>query len=278
MTFPTRLLAPGEEVYLDSRPHWSLLFWPSVVTVLVLAGCVAVVVLWSSAPVWMAWVLLGFGLAALANLLARYVSWRTKSFVVTSQRIVYRTGIVRRTGREIPIGRVQDVTYHQTVVERIVRAGSLTVESAGRQGQDPFPAIRRPDEVQSLINRVVGQATGGYAVAQGSGSPPPPASPANAAPAPASATPVAAIPFPTSPAPAAASFPAPPPMAPNPFPATPPITDPTPRVAPAATQQAPAPRQATIAQQLGELADLHKHGVITDAEYEHKRQELLDRL
>src|SRR5208282_5565872 len=50
MTFPVKLLAPGEEVYLDSRPNWSYLFWPSVLTVLVLAGCVAVVVLWASAP------------------------------------------------------------------------------------------------------------------------------------------------------------------------------------------------------------------------------------
>ena len=112
----------------------------------------------ASAPVWVGWVLLAVSLGALAYLAARYIGWRTKSFVVTSQRIVYRTGVVRRTGREIPIGRVQDVTYHQTVVERIVRAGSLTVESAGRQGRDPFPDISRPAEVQSLINRVVAQA------------------------------------------------------------------------------------------------------------------------
>ena len=144
MTFPTKLLAPGEEVYLDSRPHWSLLFWPSVLTVLVFAACIAVIVHWPNAPIWTAWVLLGVAAVALLNLLARYVSWRTKSFVVTSRRIVYRTGLVRRTGREIPIARVQDVTYHQTVVERCVRAGSLTVESAGREGQDPFPDIRRP--------------------------------------------------------------------------------------------------------------------------------------
>ena len=66
MSFPTRLLGPGEEVHLDSRPNWSYLFWPSVFTVLVLAGCVATVVLWTSAPLVAGWVLLGVGLAALA--------------------------------------------------------------------------------------------------------------------------------------------------------------------------------------------------------------------
>jgi len=248
MSFPTRLLGPGEEVHLDSRPNWSYLFWPSVFTILVLAGCVATVVLWTSAPLVAGWVLLGVGLAALAYLGARYLGWRTTTFVVTSQRIVYRTGVLRRTGREIPIGRVQDVTYHQSVVERIVRAGSLTVESAGRQGQDPFPDISRPDEVQSLINRVVAQSLGGYPAAQV------PAAVVRSEDAQPAATPSVH--------------------------AAPPITDPTPPV-PQPRVMGPMPRSAatpTIAQQLGELAELHQHGVITDAEYEQKRRELLDRL
>ena len=244
MSFPTKLLGPGEEIYLDSRPNWSYLFWPSVGTALVIAGCAAAVVLWTSAPGYARWILLGVGLVLLAYLGVRYLGWRTTTFVVTSQRIVYRTGVLRRTGREIPIGRVQDVTYHQTVVERIVRAGSLTVESAGRHGQDPFPDISKPDEVQSLINRIVAQSTGGYPVARR-----PAAVAAEAGPQP-------------------AVHPAPP------------ITDPMPPVLPPRAME-PIPRVAatpTVAQQLGELAELHHHGVITDAEYEQKRRELLDRL
>ena len=258
MTFPRKLLAPGEEVYLDSKPNWSYLFWPSVLTIAVLACCIAVVVLWASAPVWVGWVLLGIGSSALLYLAARWVSWRTKSFVVTSHRIVYRTGAVTRTGREIPIGRVQDVTYHQTVVERIVRAGSLSVESAGRQGRDPFPDITHPDEVQSLINRVVAQAAA-YPLAQNPTTALQPASPDGVAPV-------------TAPPPVATS---------------PPVTDPTPRISPA-TLLSPAPVYSeptpsseptpTIAQKLRQLAELHHHGVITDAEYEQKRRELLDRL
>ena len=259
MKFPAKLLAADEEVYLDARPNWSYLFWPTVLTVLVLAACIAVVVLWSSAPTYTGWVLLGCGLAVFAYFLARYIAWLSTSFVVTSQRIVYRYGVVRRTGREIPIGRVQDVTYHQTIVERIVRAGSLTVESAGRHGQDPFPDISRPAEVQSLINRVVGQAAGmGFHAAQ-----------APVMPVAESGSEEVSQPI-TDPTPRAAaheethveSEPVP----------SPPVTP-----APSAPA-APVPPPPGIAQQMNELADLHRHGVITDAEYEQKRRELLDRL
>ncbi|MGD1011129.1 MAG: PH domain-containing protein [Acidimicrobiales bacterium] len=244
MSFPKKLLAPGEEIYLDSRPNWSYLFWPVVITALVFAACVAVAVVWSSAPTVMAWVLLGCGLCACVYLGARYIGWRTKSFVVTSQRIVYRTGALRRTGREIPIGRVQDVTYHQTIVERLVRAGSLTVESAGRQGQDPFPDITRPAEVQSLINRVVVQATTGQWLA---------------------------------PRPTASGPGEPPEFADEPAsPPPPPVTDPTPRISPLGVDSAPRPAlSANAAQRLRRLTDLYQQGVITDSEYEEKCREVL---
>jgi membrane protein YdbS with pleckstrin-like domain len=247
MTYPKKLLAPGEEIYLDSKPNWSFLFWPSVFTVFVIAACAAAVVLWSSRPMYVNWVLLGCGLAALLYFGVRYLGWFTTSFVVTSHRIVYRTGVLRTTGREIPIGRVQDVTYHQTLVERLVRAGSLTVESAGRFGQDPFPDISRPAGVQALINRVVGQAVSGYPLA------------------PAVDTTVVDTTVEEVSQPTTDPTPVTPSHAPSPAP-------PPPEPPPA------APVAPSIAQQMSELAELHRHGVITDAEYEHKRRELLDRL
>ncbi len=283
MSFPNKLLAPGEEIYLDSRPNWSLLFWPAVVVLVVLAGCVAVVVLWSGAPADMAWVLVGCGLLALLYFLLRYVAWTTTTFVVTSQRIVYRRGILRRTGREIPIGRVQDVTYHQTIIERLVRAGSLTVESAGRHGQDPFPDISRPAVVQSLINRVVAQSCAVYPVDQALLVPRPEAPPPEIVSQPVTdPTPRTVAAAPGSPR-GGSGGPNPPPQ---PFPAEPYAAEPHQRppdpsepVMPYQGSPAPpAPADPSIAQQMRELAELHRYGVITDAEYELKRRELFDRL
>ena len=223
MTFPAKLLGPGEDIYLDARPNWSLLFWPSVLLVAAIAFAIMIVVAWSGAPTFIGWVLLAIVAVAAVIFLAWLGKWAVTSFVVTSQRIIYRTGVLRRIGREIPIGRVQDVTYRQNIIERIVGAGRLTVESAGRAGREPFPDIRHPAEVQALINRLVTHATN-----------PAPAAPREYSP---SVTPL----------------------------------EPTPAV--------PAPvAGATVAEQLEQLAELHRHGVITDAEYEAKRSELVDRL
>ncbi|HEV2362291.1 MAG TPA: PH domain-containing protein [Acidimicrobiales bacterium] len=156
MPFSRKLLNEGEEIVLESRPNWSLLFWPVTLGVLVLAGLIAALVaLPKSTPTWVLIPMLLVVVADLLYVLSRFVRWRTTLLVVTNLRIIYRHGVFGRQGREIPIDRVQDVSYKQTFLERIVRAGSLTIESAGQDGQEPFPDISHPEKMQSMINRLI---------------------------------------------------------------------------------------------------------------------------
>ncbi len=249
MPFPSRLLGPGEEVVLEAHPHWSLLVPRAFVTLLVLAGCVTVVVIWGSAPIWVAYVLAAVGVVAIGAFLAKLVSWRSALLVVTTSRIIYRSGLVRRVGREIPLRRVQDVTYRQTLVERLLGAGSLTIESAGRSGEEPFPDIRRPAHVQSVISQLLSGAVPASAVQ------PPPAEPKRSSP---QEEPPAAggrrdggrVSWRRSER------------------GSGPGGDAAPGGAqPSATR--------SVGAQLDELAQLHRAGVITDAEFEAKKQELL---
>lgn len=286
MTFPARLLAPGETIYLDARPNWSLLFWPIVIVVVLASAAIAVVVAFPKWPIWVAWVMVAIVGVAVINLVAHLASWGSTSFVVTSQRVIYRTGIARRSGREIPISRVQDVTYRQQIVERLVGAGSLTVESAGQRGQEPFPDIRHPDEVQALINRLIvaGPAGTGARVADGGvadGLAATPAPGARGAPQTTPAPPMRAEPERT---PWGRSDPAPTPTVPlDPAeyrPARSASTAPDAGGVLARTPPA-VPAQEGIgstADRLTKLEELHRLGVITDTEYEDKRREVLGEL
>ncbi len=155
MPFPRKLLSPGEEVVVEEHPNWSVLLKPILLVVAVLAGFVAITVAWGSEPVVVGYILAAIVAVVFLWFLAQIVAWRSRLLVITTGRIVYRWGVLRRTGREIPLERVQDVTYHQTIVERLLQAGSLTIESAGRSGQEPFPDVRHPAELQSLVNRLL---------------------------------------------------------------------------------------------------------------------------
>src|SRR3954452_48773 len=98
---------------------------------------------------------LGICLVALIWLAMRYGKWATTTFVVTTQRLIYRSGVLAKHGREIPLDRLNDISFHQTVFERMIGAGDLMIESAGERGQQTFNGIPHPNRVQNEIYRQV---------------------------------------------------------------------------------------------------------------------------
>ena len=149
MPFPARLLHDGEEVLIDVRPHWWYLAGPILVLGLVIAGGVVAAVL--SAPPWLDWVAIGALVLSVAWMIGRYASWASTSLVVTTSRLISRTGVLARNGREIPLAALTDISYHQSLFERVIAAGDVLLESAGREGREVFPDLPRPARIQQAI-------------------------------------------------------------------------------------------------------------------------------
>ena len=90
-------------------------------------------------------------LVVLAWFLYRLARWATTNLVVTSDRLIVRSGIIAKRGREIPLERINDITVPPSIVTRMLRSGDLVVESAGERGQESFPECPRPPRVQNEI-------------------------------------------------------------------------------------------------------------------------------
>src|SRR4029450_1157947 len=86
--------------------------------------------------------------------LPRIVAWATSHFVVTSDRVIHRAGWFAKRSMEIPLENISDVRFNQTVFERTIGAGDLTLESPGTFGQEKFSDIRNPEHVQKTIYEV----------------------------------------------------------------------------------------------------------------------------
>jgi len=154
MGYPKRLLTTGEEIVREFRPHWRMLFVPFGWTVLLIA---AVVLTWIFPPdnTIFDWVVTG--VAALAWIilgLYPFISWWFTTYVLTNERLIARSGILSRHGLEIPLEQINDLSFHQSVVERALRCGDLLIESAGEQGQSRFSNIPEPEQFHSLLYRV----------------------------------------------------------------------------------------------------------------------------
>ncbi len=153
MGFPRRLLYDDEGLVLDLRPHWW--FLAPRVALLTLAVAAGVAVLVTEQPAWANVAGAVVVLAALVWFGLRYAVWATSHLVLTTDRLVYRHGVLTKTGIEIPLGRVNTVFYGQRLFGRVIGAGSLAIESAGEEDRQEWTDVRRPSEVQNEIYKAM---------------------------------------------------------------------------------------------------------------------------
>lgn len=158
MAFPDRLLVPGEQVLEHLHPHGVTLL-PAVTAFLgTCAGAGALIAVLPRGDARVP--LLVAVLAVAAVVLVRWVLrpvvvWSSTHYVVTSERVLVRTGVLRRVGRDIPLARIQDVLFERTLWDRIVGSGSLTIQSAGDAAPQRLVHVPRSDRVQQLLYLLV---------------------------------------------------------------------------------------------------------------------------
>jgi uncharacterized membrane protein YdbT with pleckstrin-like domain len=149
MAFPRRLLIEGEELVLDLRPHPVALALPALATLLTVGIGIWLMTIADGVWVWVAFA--AMVLVLIAYPLRRLTDWLTSHFVVTSDRIIHRQGLVAKSSMEIPLEAINDVRFEQGVFDRLVGAGTLVVQSASEAGREEFSHIRKPEDVQKTI-------------------------------------------------------------------------------------------------------------------------------
>ena len=150
MPFPKKLLNDGEKVVLDLHPHWWF-FAPHIAALVGSLALGVVVLAVGDLPGAVGAVVALLVLACLVVFVVRYSQWITINFVVTTDRLIYRHGVIAKHGIEIPLERVNTVFFSQSIFERILRTGDLVIESAGERGQQSFSNVRNPSAVQNEI-------------------------------------------------------------------------------------------------------------------------------
>jgi uncharacterized membrane protein YdbT with pleckstrin-like domain len=156
---------------MDLRPHWIALVVPILQTVLIVAAVIlALRYMPDSWPTALRWLVVLAGIALIVwRPLRRIVAWATSHFVVTTDRVIHRAGWFAKRSMEIPLENISDVRFNQTVFERMIGAGDLTLESPGTFGQERFSDVRKPEHVQKTIYEM-NEANRMRMVAPGAGS------------------------------------------------------------------------------------------------------------
>ena len=159
MAYPKKLLADDETIVYELKPHWRALIAPVFVFLVTLAVGfyeLAKLTSWdSSARTPIAWFVVIVMVIALVVWVVRpFVYWYSTQYVLTDHRIIVRTGIIARKGRDMPLSRVNDVSFSHSFLERFLNCGTLQVESAGTQGQLIITSVPDVEAIQRDIYRL----------------------------------------------------------------------------------------------------------------------------
>ncbi|MDT7728119.1 MAG: hypothetical protein QOI21_4695 [Actinomycetota bacterium] len=159
MAYPDDLLSENEHVVVHNHPHFKMLIVPFFFLVVTLG-----------AGIWLA--ILGQGATAPWNLVSEiaiavvalvlivwlffvpFVRWRTTHFIVTTDRLIAREGVIKRTGIDIPLSRINSVQFEHGLMDRVFGCGTLIIESASDEPLR-FDDIPKVERVHTVIYREV---------------------------------------------------------------------------------------------------------------------------
>ena len=139
MAYPQKLLGEGEVIEFEMHPHWRALILPVLWLLLVVFVGVW---LYNSLGTW-SWAAGGIietigragiiiiGVAILILWVIRpFLYWITTQYVFTNRRIITRAGVISKKGRDMPLAKVNNVSFEVSVLGRVLNYGRLEVTSA----------------------------------------------------------------------------------------------------------------------------------------------------
>jgi uncharacterized membrane protein YdbT with pleckstrin-like domain len=159
VAYPENLLAEGEQVVLHEHPHAKKLIGPTVVLLLTIGVAAFLAALASGLAFHGAVQIVIAVLAAIVvcwRFLAPVLRWRTTHFILTTERVMSRVGIVNRTGVDIPLSRITSVSFHHGIVDRLFGCGTLVMESASEEPLE-FDDIPHVEYVHTVLYREVNE-------------------------------------------------------------------------------------------------------------------------
>jgi uncharacterized membrane protein YdbT with pleckstrin-like domain len=130
------LLGTDETVLMHMRTHGKAMFWPAVgfIGCGALLGAGAALVPYDFRPAGQVAVAIVVGVLAGWWAVIPFLRWRTTTYTLTNYRLITRTGILNKTGTNLPLARVNDVTYERSLSDRMLGCGTLRVQTAADAG------------------------------------------------------------------------------------------------------------------------------------------------
>jgi uncharacterized membrane protein YdbT with pleckstrin-like domain len=155
MGISPKLLSEGEHVVISTRTHWKALVFPAIVLIVSFAVGGYVLARWGDNDAVMWAVIVVAVIVIVWWALRPFIVWLSTEYTVTNRRIINRSGIITRKGRDIPLYRINDVSYERDLLDRLLGCGTLVIAVANEEGNSVLYDVPRVEQLQLKITTLL---------------------------------------------------------------------------------------------------------------------------
>lgn len=157
MGLSAKLLGTDEVVLMHMRTHGKAMLWPAagLVACGALLGAGAALVPYDFRPVGQFAVAVVVGVLATWWSVIPFLRWRTTTYTLTNHRLITRSGILNKTGTNLPLARVNDVTYERSLADRMLGCGTLRVQTAADAGPVVLDDVPDVEDVHLTMSEII---------------------------------------------------------------------------------------------------------------------------
>ncbi len=141
-------LRKEEKIFYETHKHWFVLIFPLIVTLILIASSIYIytkleIIQWwhFTVPVF-----------AVLYFTFKYYSWKFDLWVVTSHRVIDESGVFSISSKESPIDKINNVSYQQSLLGRMLGFGNVQIQTAAEMGETSYTNISYPQKLKEALS------------------------------------------------------------------------------------------------------------------------------
>ncbi len=141
-------LRKDEKVLFETRKHWFVMIVPSLISLIIIALSIF---LFTKLNEFIYWYLL-IPLFAILFFVFKYFAWKFDIWVITNIRVIDELGVFSINSKESPIDKINNISYQQSLVGRMLGYGNVQIQTAAEMGETSYTNIAHPQKLKEALS------------------------------------------------------------------------------------------------------------------------------
>jgi uncharacterized membrane protein YdbT with pleckstrin-like domain len=141
-------LRKDEQLLFETRKHWLSLLTTILISLLIILLTVFIFIKFEKTSAWY----LSAPAFAVIYFLLKYYMWKYDLWAVTNYRVIDECGVFSISSKESPIDKINNVSYHQSILGRIFNYGDVVVQTAAEMGETNYMNLSNPKKLKEALS------------------------------------------------------------------------------------------------------------------------------